>query len=152
MKLFPDIPRRTAARTVDEQRSSLSEDEVALFARLLEEHRDKLYRVAFRMVGILRMRGLAAGCADRSYRRLTIQRGTYFDKWLYRIIQHFIDRSGQKRVSYRISRRSRWIGEAALGRAGNSRLTGSGPIALRNTFDRANTKLWTAARIRMVLF
>ncbi len=80
------------------------EDDVDLFARLLAAHEDKLYRVAYRMTGHtddaqdLVQDALVE--AFRSFRRF--QRGTYFDKWLYRIMTNtFIDRQRhRKRVGY----------------------------------------------------
>ncbi len=82
----------------------LSEDEVNLFARLLAQHQDKLYRVAYRMAGHhedaqdLMQDALLE--AFRSFKRF--QRGTYFDKWLYRIMTNtFIDR---QRRSKRVGR------------------------------------------------
>lgn len=81
-----------------------TEDDVDLFARLLAAHEDKLYRVAFRMTGDaddaqdLVQDALVE--AFRSFKRF--QRGTYFDKWLYRIMTNtFIDRQRhRKRVGY----------------------------------------------------
>ena len=80
------------------------EDDVDLFARLLAAHEDKLYRVAYRMTGHtddaqdLVQDALVE--AFRSFKRF--QRGTYFDKWLYRIMTNtFIDRQRhRKRVGY----------------------------------------------------
>jgi len=74
-------------------------DDVDLFARLLASHEEKLYRVAYRMTGhhedaqdLLQDALLEA---YRSFKRF--QRGSYFDKWLYRIMTNsFIDR--QRRV------------------------------------------------------
>lgn len=81
-----------------------TEDDVDVFARLLAAHEDKLYRVAFRMTGDaddaqdLVQDALVE--AFRSFKRF--QRGTYFDKWLYRIMTNtFIDRQRhRKRVGY----------------------------------------------------
>lgn len=81
-----------------------AEDDVDLFARLLAAHQDKLYRVAFRMTGHsddaqdLVQDALLE--AFRSFKRF--QRGTYFDKWLYRIMTNtFIDRQRhRKRVGH----------------------------------------------------
>ncbi len=80
--------------------NGLSGDDVDLFARLLAQHQDKLYRVAFRMAGhhedaqdLLQDALLEA---YRSFKRF--QRGTYFDKWLYRIMTNtFIDRQRHKK-------------------------------------------------------
>lgn len=81
-----------------------TENDVDLFARLLAAHEDKLYRVAFRMTGDaddaqdLVQDALVE--AFRSFKRF--QRGTYFDKWLYRIMTNtFIDwQRHRKRVGY----------------------------------------------------
>ena len=80
--------------------AGLSGDDVDLFARLLAEHQDKLYRVAYRMAGhhedaqdLLQDALLEA---YRSFKRF--QRGTYFDKWLYRIMTNtFIDRQRHRK-------------------------------------------------------
>ena len=85
--------------------SSLTEDDVDLFARLLAAHQEKLYRVAYRMAGhhedaqdLLQDALLEA---YRSFRKF--QRGTYFDKWLYRIMTNtFIDRQRHKKRVGRI--------------------------------------------------
>jgi len=97
---------RDKGRAADESGPSesssdgLSGDDVDLFARLLAQHQDKLYRVAFRMAGhhedaqdLLQDALLEA---YRSFKRF--QRGTYFDKWLYRIMTNtFIDRQRHKK-------------------------------------------------------
>ena len=93
MRLFPNISRKDAD-------GGLSEDDVDLFARLLAEHQDKLYRVAYRMAGhhedaqdLLQDALLEA---YRSFRKF--QKGTYFDKWLYRIMTNtFIDRQRHRK-------------------------------------------------------
>ena len=93
MRLFPATDRKDTD-------AGLSEDEVDLFARLLSEHQDKLYRVAYRMAGhhedaqdLLQDALLEA---YRSFKRF--QRGTYFDKWLYRIMTNtFIDRQRHRK-------------------------------------------------------
>jgi RNA polymerase sigma-70 factor (ECF subfamily) len=80
--------------------AALSEDEVDLFARLLASHQQKLYRVAYRMTGhhedaedLLQDALLEA---YRSFRKF--QRGTFFEKWLYRIMTNtFIDRQRRQR-------------------------------------------------------
>lgn len=73
----------------------LTSDGVKLFARLIEDHRDKLYRVAFRMTGNRQeAEDLVQDAlieAFRAFRRF--QPGTHFDRWLYRIMTNtFIDR------------------------------------------------------------
>ncbi len=103
MKLFSHSGPN-ADNTPPPSSESLSEDEVDLFARLLAQHQDKLYRVAYRMAGhpedaqdLLQDALLEA---FRSFKRF--QRGTYFDKWLYRIMTNtFIDR---QRRSKRVGR------------------------------------------------
>jgi RNA polymerase sigma-70 factor (ECF subfamily) len=95
----PEPPRDD--RVSDPDPEALGDD-VDLFARLLAAHQDKLYRVAYRMTGHhedaqdLLQDALVEAC--RSFRRF--QRGTYFDKWLYRIMTNtFIDRQRrQKRI------------------------------------------------------
>ena len=84
----------------DETSDAITEDEVDLFAKLVEANREKLYRVAFRMAGDaddaqdLLQDALIE--AYRSFRRF--REGTYFDKWLYRIMTNtFIDRQRRKK-------------------------------------------------------
>ena len=108
MRLFPDTRRKDAPAPDPDcapgAEAGLSGDDVDLFARLLAEHQDKLYRVAYRMAGhhedaqdLLQDALLEA---YRSFKRF--QRGTYFDKWLYRIMTNtFIDRQRhRKRVGH----------------------------------------------------
>ena len=101
MKLFPDTsknaPRRGAAGN---DPSGLAEDDVDLFARLLAAHQDKLYRVAYRMAGHHEdAQDLLQDALLEAYRSFKkFQRGTYFDKWLYRIMTNtFIDRQRHKK-------------------------------------------------------
>ena len=78
----------------------LSEDDVDLFARLLAAHQDKLYRVAFRMAGHHEdAQDLLQDALLEAYRSFKkFQRGTYFDKWLYRIMTNtFIDRQRHRK-------------------------------------------------------
>lgn len=75
-------------------------DEVDLFARLLDTHRDKLYRVAFRMTGHAEdAQDLLQDALLEAYKCFgKFQRGTFFDKWLYRIMTNtFIDRQRKKK-------------------------------------------------------
>lgn len=75
-------------------------DEVDLFASLLEAHRDKLYRVAFRMTGHAEdAQDLLQDALLEAYKCFgKFQRGTFFDKWLYRIMTNtFIDRQRKKK-------------------------------------------------------
>lgn len=121
---------------------ALSEDEVDLFARLLAQHQDKLYRVAYRMAGhsedaqdLLQDALLEA---FRSFKRF--QRGTYFDKWLYRIMTNtFIDRQRRsKRVGHIESLDAPQVGGEDDGAAVRDVADwGSDParVALQETFD-----------------
>lgn len=84
---------------------SLTEDDVDLFARLLAAHQDKLYRVAYRMAGHHEdAQDLLQDALLEAYRSFKkFQRGTYFDKWLYRIMTNtFIDRQRHKKRVGRI--------------------------------------------------
>ena len=99
MRLFPEKTRPDAPMR-DSPAAGMAEDDVDLFARLLAAHQDKLYRVAFRMTGHhedaqdLLQDALVE--AYRSFKRF--QRGTYFDKWLYRIMTNtFIDRQRHRK-------------------------------------------------------
>ena len=78
----------------------LSGDDVDLFARLLAAHQDKLYRVAYRMAGHHEdAQDLLQDALLEAYRSFKkFQRGSYFDKWLYRIMTNtFIDRQRHKK-------------------------------------------------------
>ena len=100
MRLFPDrknVPPEAHSGIRD---SGLSEDEVDLFARLLAAHQDKLYRVAYRMAGHHEdAQDLLQDALLEAYRSFKkFQRGSYFDKWLYRIMTNtFIDRQRHKK-------------------------------------------------------
>jgi len=102
MRLFPG-----RHRIADEGggENNFTGDEVDQFAKLVDTHREKLYRVAFRMAGDpddaqdLLQDALIE--AYRSFRKF--RQGTYFDKWLYRIMTNtFIDRQRQKKRAGRI--------------------------------------------------
>ena len=75
-------------------------DDVDLFSHMIHAHRDKLYRVAYRMTGdaddaqdLLQDALLEAFRSFKSFKR-----GTYFDKWLYRIMTNtFIDRQRHRK-------------------------------------------------------
>ncbi len=140
MKLFshspnpgPDPPPPSEA---------LSEDEVDLFARLLAQHQDKLYRVAYRMAGhhedaqdLLQDALLEA---FRSFKRF--QRGTYFDKWLYRIMTNtFIDRQRRSKKVGRIESldapQSGGEGDGVSAREVADWGSDPARVALRETFD-----------------
>ena len=93
MRLFPE-PRKTVSET------ELSEDDVDLFAQLLAAHQDKLYRVAYRMAGHHEdAQDLLQDALLEAYRSFKkFQRGSYFDKWLYRIMTNtFIDRQRHRK-------------------------------------------------------
>lgn len=93
MRLFSEPQKLSTA-------SCLSEDEVELFARLLAAHQDKLYRVAYRMAGHHEdAQDLLQDALLEAYRSFKkFQRGSYFDKWLYRIMTNtFIDRQRHKK-------------------------------------------------------
>lgn len=76
------------------------DDDSELFERLVAKHEERLYRVAFRMTGnadeaqdLLQDAIIEAFKAFDSFRR-----GTYFDRWLYRIMTRtFIDRQRSKK-------------------------------------------------------
>ncbi len=102
MRLFPDTRRKNAPAASRGQGESagLSEDDVDLFASLLAAHQDKLYRVAYRMAGHHEdAQDLLQDSLLEAYRSFKkFQRGTYFDKWLYRIMTNtFIDRQRHKK-------------------------------------------------------
>ena len=100
MRLFPDTSRKPASSRGQEGSAGLSEDDVDLFARLLAAHQDKLYRVAYRMAGHHEdAQDLLQDALLEAYRSFKkFQRGTYFDKWLYRIMTNtFIDRQRHKK-------------------------------------------------------
>jgi RNA polymerase sigma-70 factor (ECF subfamily) len=97
---------RPGARRDEDAQQELSDgyggDDVDLFAHLVQTHRDKLYRVAYRMAGdaddaqdLLQDALLEAYSSFRKFRR-----GSYFDKWLYRIMTNtFIDRQRRRKRS-----------------------------------------------------
>ena len=88
----PEAPSGAADR--------LCGDDVDLFARLLAAHQDKLYRVAYRMAGHHEdAQDLLQDALLEAYRSFKkFQRGSYFDKWLYRIMTNtFIDRQRHKK-------------------------------------------------------
>lgn len=96
--MFSD--RRGRARGGKPNDGELTRDEVDLFARLLAEHQDKLYRVAYRMTGHQEdAQDLLQDALLEAYRSFQkFERGTYFDRWLYRIITHtFIDRQRRRK-------------------------------------------------------
>lgn len=99
MRLFP-AKRQREETTGEAGESGYTGDDVDLFAHLVNAHREKLYRVAYRMTGdaddaqdLLQDALLEAYSSFRRFRR-----GTYFDKWLYRIMTNtFIDRQRHKK-------------------------------------------------------
>ncbi len=102
MRLFPesrrkDVPARDQNADAE---AGLSGDDVDLFARLLAAHQDKLYRVAYRMAGHHEdAQDLLQDALLEAYRSFKkFQRGSYFDKWLYRIMTNtFIDRQRHRK-------------------------------------------------------
>jgi RNA polymerase sigma-70 factor (ECF subfamily) len=77
-------------------------DDSSLFERLVSRHQERLYRVAFRMTGNAdEAQDLLQDAVIEAFRAFKhFRRGTYFDKWLYRIMSRtFIDRKrSEKRV------------------------------------------------------
>ena len=78
------------------------QDDSVLFERLVLRHQDRLYRVAYRMTGNAdEAQDLLQDAIVEAYRAFAhFRKGTYFDKWLYRIMSRtFIDRKrSQKRM------------------------------------------------------
>jgi RNA polymerase sigma-70 factor (ECF subfamily) len=100
MRLFSPQRRAEAAPQGDVRADGAVEDEADLFGRLLAAHQDKLYRVAFRMTGHHEdAQDLLQDALLEAYRSFKkFQRGTYFDKWLYRIMTNtFIDRQRHRK-------------------------------------------------------
>jgi RNA polymerase sigma-70 factor (ECF subfamily) len=96
--------RQSAGKTVGvfsgKRVEASAEDDVAVFARLLAAHQEKLYRVAYRMTGHQEdAQDLLQDALVEAYRSFQkFQRGTYFDKWLYRIMTNtFIDRQRHRK-------------------------------------------------------
>ena len=92
-----------SAQTRTQQSISLdSLDDSALFERLVSRHQERLYRVAYRMTGnVEEAQDLLQDAIIEAFRAFKhFRRGSYFDKWLYRIMSRtFIDRKrSQKRV------------------------------------------------------
>ncbi len=85
------------------ERSSTPDDS-ALFERLVQKHEDRLYRVAYRMTGSSEeAQDLLQDALIEAFRAFAhFKRGTYFDKWLYRIMSRtFIDRKrSQNRAKF----------------------------------------------------
>jgi RNA polymerase sigma-70 factor (ECF subfamily) len=99
MMSFWTKPAASRRGTADEEPPA---DDVDLFGQLVEEHRDKLYRVAYRMTGDADdAQDLLQDALVEAYRAFRkFQRGSHFDKWLYRIMTNtFIDRQRQKKRS-----------------------------------------------------
>jgi RNA polymerase sigma-70 factor (ECF subfamily) len=140
--MFPTSQPRPDAR---EPSDALTEDDVDLFARLLASHQDKLYRVAFRMTGHHEdAQDLLQDALLEAYRSFKkFQRGTYFEKWLYRIMTNtFIDRQRRaKRVGRVQSLDAPLLGSAEEGEGGSREIADweSDParIALRDNFGEA---------------
>lgn len=106
MRLFPETSKNAPLRGLEGSGpGGLAEDDVDLFAHLLAAHQDKLYRVAYRMAGHHEdAQDLLQDALLEAYRSFKkFQRGTYFDKWLYRIMTNtFIDRQRHKKRVGRI--------------------------------------------------
>lgn len=69
-------------------------DDSALFESLVARHQDRLYRVAYRMAGSHdEAQDLLQDALVEAYQAFHhFRRGTYFDKWIYKIMSHtFID-------------------------------------------------------------
>jgi len=96
MRLFPRTDQRLPDKDTSEPAAGqASSADVALFGRLIEDHRDKLYRVAFRMTGHRQdAEDLLQDALIEAYRAFKrFQPGTHFDRWLYRIMTNtYIDR------------------------------------------------------------
>jgi RNA polymerase sigma-70 factor (ECF subfamily) len=79
-------------------------DDSALFERLVSRHKERLYRVAYRMTGNSEdAQDLLQDAVIEAYRAFKhFKRGSYFDKWLYRIMTRtFIDhKRSQKRAKF----------------------------------------------------
>src|SRR5690348_8600727 len=99
MRLYP-AKRRGEEINGTAGENGYTGDDVDLFAHLVHAHRDKLYRVAYRMTGdnddahdLLQDALLEAYGSFRRFKK-----GTYFDKWLYRIMTNtFIDRQRHRK-------------------------------------------------------
>jgi RNA polymerase sigma-70 factor (ECF subfamily) len=97
MRLFPSR-RQPLFEGSDKQ--AFSGDEADRFASLVAANRDKLYRVALRMAGNADdAQDLLQDALIEAYRAFSrFREGTYFDKWLYRIMTNtFIDRQRQRK-------------------------------------------------------
>lgn len=99
--------RLFAAGKQNSKASAFTGDDVDLFAHMVDTHRDKLYRVAFRMTGDADdAQDLLQDALLEAYKSFkNFKQGTYFDKWLYRIMTNtFIDKQRhRKRVGNSIS-------------------------------------------------
>ncbi len=85
----------SAVKQYDSVSQSVEQDDSALFERLMLRHQDRLYRVAYRMTGNHEeAQDLLQDALVEAFRAFgNFRRGTYFDKWLYRIMSRtFIDR------------------------------------------------------------
>lgn len=126
MKLFAQTRKLDSAsreQTDTERSAGLSGDDVDLFASLIATHQDKLYRVAYRMTGHHEdAQDLLQDALLEAYRSFKkFQRGTYFEKWLYRIMTNtFIDRQ-------RHAKRIGWVQSLDAPIAGSNDAGESGP-------------------------
>jgi RNA polymerase sigma-70 factor, ECF subfamily len=103
--LMSAISVTTATRANPDAVAHQSEqDDSALFERLVMRHQDRLYRVAYRMTGNAdEAQDLLQDAIVEAFRAFGhFRKGTYFDKWLYRIMSRtFIDRKrSQKRMRF----------------------------------------------------
>ena len=126
-------------------------DDVDLFARLLAAHQDKLYRVAYRMAGHHEdAQDLLQDALLEAYRSFKkFQRGSYFDKWLYRIMTNtFIDRQRHKKRVGIVESLDAPLPVKAKGRGGTSPIGRmSRPAAFcRTSLTSRSKKRWTVCR------
>ena len=85
--------------TSRDSRTNKSDEDSSIFEALLARHQERFYRVAYRMTGNHEeAQDLLQDALIEAYRAFAnFRRGTYFDKWLYRIMTRtFIDRRRSK--------------------------------------------------------
>jgi RNA polymerase sigma-70 factor (ECF subfamily) len=98
MRLYP--AKRSEGAKPPAGDNGYTGDDVDLFAHLVNSHREKLYRVAYRMTGDADdAQDLLQDALLEAYGSFArFKRGTYFDKWLYRIMTNtFIDRQRHRK-------------------------------------------------------
>jgi RNA polymerase sigma-70 factor (ECF subfamily) len=100
--MFSASTAAAAHQSFDTVSHETEQDDSVLFERLVTRHQDRLYRVAYRMTGNTEeAQDLLQDAIVEAFRAFAhFRRGTYFDKWLYRIMSRtFIDRRrSQKRM------------------------------------------------------